>query len=173
MPDNRNRKRPIQVKFFVDEKELAAIRQRMMESGADNLSPIFAPWLWRELSQLPMAGKSPNRENRKKRDCLIPIFYEEQRQIKAVTHTCAIQPTGILIFSAPILYCLYGLRFRKVILCAAAFISACEELVLIKSEKPNRDCKTYRLSDCCNRKIKAKLKGLPSAIHRQQALLAA
>lgn len=38
MPDNRNRKRPIQVKFFVDEKELAAIKQRMMKSGADNLS---------------------------------------------------------------------------------------------------------------------------------------
>lgn len=38
MPDNRNRKRPIQVKFFVDEKKLAAIKQRMMESGTDNLS---------------------------------------------------------------------------------------------------------------------------------------
>ena len=34
----RNRKRPIQVKFFIDEKELAAIKQRMMESGTDNLS---------------------------------------------------------------------------------------------------------------------------------------
>ena len=38
MPDNRNRKRPIQVKFFVDEKELAAIKQRMTKSGTDNLS---------------------------------------------------------------------------------------------------------------------------------------
>ena len=38
MPDNRNRKRPIQVKFFVDEKELAAIKQRMAEFGTDNLS---------------------------------------------------------------------------------------------------------------------------------------
>ena len=38
MTDHRNRKRPIQVKFFVDEKELAAIKQRMMESGTDNLS---------------------------------------------------------------------------------------------------------------------------------------
>ena len=38
MPDNRNRKRPIQVKFFVDEKELAAIKQRMTKFGADNLS---------------------------------------------------------------------------------------------------------------------------------------
>mgnify|MGYP005857277879 CR=1 FL=1 len=38
MPDNKNRRRPIQVKFFVDEKELAAIKQRMMESGKDNLS---------------------------------------------------------------------------------------------------------------------------------------
>ena len=38
MTDHRNRKRPIQVKFFVDEKELAAIKQRMIESGTDNLS---------------------------------------------------------------------------------------------------------------------------------------
>ena len=38
MPDNRNRKRPIQIKFFVDEKELAAIKQRMTKSGTDNLS---------------------------------------------------------------------------------------------------------------------------------------
>lgn len=38
MPDNRNRKRPIQVKFFVDEKELAAIKQQMTKSGTDNLS---------------------------------------------------------------------------------------------------------------------------------------
>lgn len=38
MPDDKNLKRPIQVKFFVDEKELAAIRQRMMEVGTDNLS---------------------------------------------------------------------------------------------------------------------------------------
>ena len=38
MPNKADRKRPIQVKFFVDEKELAAIKQRMMESGTDNLS---------------------------------------------------------------------------------------------------------------------------------------
>ena len=37
MPDNKNRRRPIQVYFFVDEKELATIKQRMMESGKDNL----------------------------------------------------------------------------------------------------------------------------------------
>ena len=29
MPDNRNRKRPIQVKFFVDEKEQALIKKKM------------------------------------------------------------------------------------------------------------------------------------------------
>ena len=36
--------------------------------------PIFAPWLWRGLFQLPMARKSLNRENHKSRDCLITIF---------------------------------------------------------------------------------------------------
>ena len=38
MPFTANRKRPIQVKFFVDENELAAIKQRMAEFGTDNLS---------------------------------------------------------------------------------------------------------------------------------------
>ena len=38
MPFTANRKRPIQVKFFVDENELAAIRQRMAQFGTDNLS---------------------------------------------------------------------------------------------------------------------------------------
>lgn len=57
-------------------------------------------------------------------------------------HTWANKLTGILIFTAPILYCLCGLRFTGVILCAVAFISACEELVIIiKSKELNRDCK--------------------------------
>jgi len=38
MPDNRNRKRPIQVKFFVDEHELKMIKKRMADFGTDNLS---------------------------------------------------------------------------------------------------------------------------------------
>ena len=38
MPDDKNRNRQIQVKFFVSEKELAAIKQRMTKFGADNLS---------------------------------------------------------------------------------------------------------------------------------------
>ena len=57
-------------------------------------------------------------------------------------HTWANKLTGILIFAAPILYCLCGLRFTGIILCTVAFISACEELVIIiKSKKLNRDCK--------------------------------
>ena len=38
MPDNRNRKRPIQVKFFVDEKELNLIKTRMAQLGIENMS---------------------------------------------------------------------------------------------------------------------------------------
>lgn len=38
MPAYANRKRPIQVKFFVDENELAAIKQRMVACGTENLS---------------------------------------------------------------------------------------------------------------------------------------
>ena len=57
MPDNRNRKRPIQVKFFVDEKELAAIKQRMMESGTDNLSAY--------LRTMAMEGNFPIADGKK------------------------------------------------------------------------------------------------------------
>ena len=40
MPDNRNRKRPIQVKFFVDEKELSLIKARMAQLGIENMGPV-------------------------------------------------------------------------------------------------------------------------------------
>lgn len=33
-----NRKRPIQVKFFVDERELSTIKERMVQFGTENLS---------------------------------------------------------------------------------------------------------------------------------------
>lgn len=38
MPDRVNRKRPIQVKFFVNEAEPESVKQRMAEFGTDNLS---------------------------------------------------------------------------------------------------------------------------------------
>ncbi len=38
MPDNRNRKRPIQVKFFVDERELDLIKAKMAQLGIKNMS---------------------------------------------------------------------------------------------------------------------------------------
>ena len=38
MPDNRNRKRPIQVKFFVDENELSMIKMKMAQIGTENMS---------------------------------------------------------------------------------------------------------------------------------------
>ena len=41
MPDNRNRKRPIQVKFFVDEKELAAIFARVGTAVHCLLTPFM------------------------------------------------------------------------------------------------------------------------------------
>lgn len=38
MADNRNRKRPIQVKFFVNAAEFELIKKRMADLGMDNLS---------------------------------------------------------------------------------------------------------------------------------------
>ena len=38
MPDNRNHKRPIQIKFFVDEAELGLIKARMAQLGIENMT---------------------------------------------------------------------------------------------------------------------------------------
>ena len=38
MPDNRNRKRPIQVKFFVGKRKLGLIKARMAQLGIENMS---------------------------------------------------------------------------------------------------------------------------------------
>ena len=38
MADNRKRKRPIQVKFFVDENELGMIKTKMAQIGTENMS---------------------------------------------------------------------------------------------------------------------------------------
>ena len=38
------RQRPIQVKFFVDEKELDLIKQKMAQMGTDNMSAYIRKW---------------------------------------------------------------------------------------------------------------------------------
>lgn len=38
MPNKADRKRPIQVKFFVDERELSLIKARMAQLGIENMS---------------------------------------------------------------------------------------------------------------------------------------
>ena len=45
MADNRNRKRPIQVKFFVDEKEQALIKKKMELAGIENMSAYIRKML--------------------------------------------------------------------------------------------------------------------------------
>ena len=57
MTDHRNRKRPIQVKLFVDEKELAAIKQRTMESHTDKLIAY--------LRTMAMEGTFPTADGKK------------------------------------------------------------------------------------------------------------
>lgn len=51
MPDNRNRKRPIQVKFFVDEKELSLIKARMAQLGIENMSAYLRKWRSTDMQQ--------------------------------------------------------------------------------------------------------------------------
>ena len=75
-------------------------------------------------------------------------------------HTWANKLTGILIFAAPMLDCLCGSVITGIILCTAAFVSACEELVItIKSKELNRDCKGIFAQE---RKISFKLKQVNS-----------
>lgn len=38
MPDNRNRLRPKQIKFFVNDEEYELIRKKMAQMGTDNMS---------------------------------------------------------------------------------------------------------------------------------------
>lgn len=38
MPDNRNRQRPIQIKFFVNDREMDLIKQKMAQFGTENMS---------------------------------------------------------------------------------------------------------------------------------------
>ena len=51
MPDNRNRKRPIQVKFFVDEKELSLIKARMAQLGIENMSAYLRKMATTDMQQ--------------------------------------------------------------------------------------------------------------------------
>ena len=64
-------------------------------------------------------------------------------------HTYANKATGALIFAFPLLYALLGLTVSGVILCAAAFFSSVEELIITGSSPTlNRDCKgIYMRSD--------------------------
>ena len=63
------------------------------------------------------------------------IGFYKYRNFTAL-HTWANKFTGILIFSSPVLYCFYGLLFTGGLLCAVAFVSACEELVIaVKAKK--------------------------------------
>ena len=63
MPDNRNRKRPIQVKFFVDEKELGLIKARMAQLGIENMSAYLRKMAidgYEEKSNLPERREPKN-----------------------------------------------------------------------------------------------------------------
>ena len=46
MPNKADRKRPIQVKFFVDEHELELIKTRMAEVGTENMSAYLRKMLF-------------------------------------------------------------------------------------------------------------------------------
>ena len=63
MADNRNRKRPIQVKFFVDENELAVIKQRMTEFGTDNLSTYLRTMAMEGIFPTAKGEESTKQEN--------------------------------------------------------------------------------------------------------------
>lgn len=60
----------------------------------------------------------------------------------AFLHTWANKATGLLVFFFPFLYRLFGLTATIVLLCAAAGLSALEELIIqLASKDLNRDIK--------------------------------
>lgn len=62
MPGTANRKRPIQVKSFVDESELAVIRRRMAEFGTNNLSTYLRTMAMEGIFPTPaMSARNRNR----------------------------------------------------------------------------------------------------------------
>ena len=76
------------------------------------------------------------------------VGFAKYRSFSAL-HTYANKATGALIFAFPLLYALLGLTVSGVILCAAAFFSSVEELIItISLPTLNRDCKgIYMRSD--------------------------
>lgn len=63
MPDNRNWNRPIQVKFFVDERELGLIKARMAQLGIENMSAYLRKMAingYEEKPDLPERRESNN-----------------------------------------------------------------------------------------------------------------
>lgn len=53
MPDNRNWNRPIQIKFFVDERELGLIKARMAQLGIENMSAYLRKMAINEYEEKP------------------------------------------------------------------------------------------------------------------------
>ena len=96
MPDNRNRKRPIQVKFFVDEKELAAIKQRMMESGTDNLSAYLRTMAMEGTFPIADGKKISKQKNSQKSGLPYYDFYEEQLRRSAATFSEIVEGVGMV-----------------------------------------------------------------------------
>ena len=64
MTDHRNRKRPIQVKFFVDESELGLIKARMAQLGIENMSAYLREMAidgYEEKTDMPERREPKNR----------------------------------------------------------------------------------------------------------------
>ena len=54
MPENRNRLRPKQIKFFVNDKEYELIRKKMEQMGTDNMRRTA-----RKICRIPSRIKKP------------------------------------------------------------------------------------------------------------------
>lgn len=63
MADNRNRKRPIQVKFFVNAVELELIKKRMADLGMDNLSAYLRNMALGNTCENQTTDKNPETKN--------------------------------------------------------------------------------------------------------------
>ena len=62
MSDNRNRLRPIQVKFFVTAEELEQIKQRMAGFGTENLSAHLRKLALEGTYEIEEKNRNPEKE---------------------------------------------------------------------------------------------------------------
>ena len=90
MPDNRNRKRPIQVKFFVDESELGLIKARMAQLGIENMSAYLRKMAIDGYAAKPDLPECREPKKRPSGRFFAPQSAANEARFQRMKHTCGV-----------------------------------------------------------------------------------